>query len=79
MQQIADFDGSDRPDIFLVEIGLNQPGPPSHSIHLSEPGERAMIDREVPTHEVVVVEVTKTGCSEIGNKSYAPDLSVGIW
>lgn len=38
-----------------------------------------MIDREVPTHEVVVVEVTKTGCSEIGNKSYAPDLSVGIW
>ncbi|WP_276271762.1 FG-GAP repeat domain-containing protein [Haloarcula litorea] len=80
--EVADFDGSGRPDVYVAEMGLDQHSDPWHFLYRNEGGgefSRHIVERGVPTHEARAADLTGNGRPDVIGKSYEPDPHVDVW
>lgn len=79
--QVADFDGSGRPDIYVAEMGHGGHDDPEHVIfrNCGDEFEEERVAHGIPTHEAKAADLTGNGRPDIVGKSYGSPAHVDVW
>ncbi|MDP6356736.1 MAG: VCBS repeat-containing protein [Planctomycetota bacterium] len=80
--EIADFNHSGMPDIFLAEMGLGKNQDPRMFLFLNRGDgkfEEVIIQTGIPTHEAKVGDLTGNGWPDIVGKPYHPESHIDVW
>lgn len=80
--QVADFDGTGDPDIYVAEMGLGSTESPRHFLFRNDGAgnfDRTLVSSGIPTHEAKVVDLDGDDRLDIVGKSYTPTHHVDAW
>ena len=81
--QIADFDGTGAPDIYVAEMGLGENDESAQHICFRNQGDgefrEEIVETGIPTHEAKAADVTGNGRPDIIGKSFEPNAHVDVW
>ena len=80
--EVADFDGSGRPDIFVGEMSLGRNPDPKLLVFRNRGGgsfDEAVVSSGIGTHEAKAADLTGNGRPDIVGKPYLPKGTIDVW
>lgn len=81
--QVADFDDTGAPDVYVAEMGLGDHDDSARHLRFRNRGggefTEEVVETGVPTHEARAVDVDGDGRPDVIGKSFEPNVHVDVW